>query len=559
MYYYILGKKIGPLYYYRKKVMLRLALVIYMVLQCAIELAAQSILDIVRPVETPIGLHFSHFYDPLNELDYGEVQNREFEVCESEILNFGYNIGADWLAFTFANSSNKDVSRILRINKPILDTLVLYHSSEGVVEKEMTGALVAREQEFKHSTSNYFRIQVAAQDTVKYYLKIVSMHSKQLAIYVTSDYEHAEYEQASTITIGFYLGALIIITAYSLFLGFGINDPLYLLYALSNFGSLIATLTLKGFFTGYVFNNQPELSLFFVPVNIASFSILSSFFCIRFINIREYSKLAYYMFYAVVGYGLFAILFPYVLHTVGYPSTFKMLSYATLLFTITAVVSGIVAIRHGDRNAIYYLVAWFIGWIGVVMYVLLLVGVLPINFITENLYMVGSVIEVSALSFALAKRYNNVLIDKNQLERDLLFRESDLTMVISDNKMRYQFKNALLEDLEQLKRAKPSDLIKKMNSLILDLRMQVDKEKKFDFFEDQLDHVNAEFESRLKEHYPDFTKTEIEIIYLIRLNLSNKDIAHFRNTTEGAIKSARHRIRKKLGGAVDLNELIKNI
>ncbi len=208
----------------------------------------------------------------------------------------------------------------------------------------------------------------------------------------------------------------------------------------------------------------------------------------------------------------------------------------------------------------FYLLAWLVGWIGVILYVLVLMGWLPINFLTENLYLVGSVIEVSALSFALAKRYNHVLIDRNQLERDLKFRENDLSLVISDNKMRYQFKNALLEDLEKLRALTGDELKRNVNSLTYDLKSQVEKEKKFDFFEDQLENINAEFEAKLKERYPDLTQSEIEICFLIRLNLSNKDIAHFRNTSEGAIKTVRYRIRKKIGEEIDdLNEMIKNI
>lgn len=523
-------------------------------------LAAQDPIDVALPADNPIGSHLMHFYDPTNQLTFDEVAQNEFSPCEAEILNFGYNNGADWLKLTLVNSGENQLERILRINKPILDTLELYHWQEGELLKEMTGALVIKEQEFKHSTSNYFSISILPKDTIDYYMKVVGMHSKQLAMYITTESEYAEYEQNSTLIAGFYLGALIIITVYSLFLGIGIKDPLYFLYVLSNFGSLVATLTLKGFFTAYIFNNQPELSLFFVPLNIASFGVLSSFFCVRMISIKEYSKVAYYTFYAVVVFSVVAVFYPYITHKLGYSANFRWLSYSTMCFTLTAIASGLIAVRRGDKIAMFYLFAWLVGWIGVILYVMVLLGVLPINFLTENLYLVGSVIEVSALSFALAKRYNHVLIDRNQLERDLKFRENDLSMVISDNKMRYHFKNALLQDLEKLKTATGEELKKNVNSLTHNLRAQVEKERKFNFFEDQLDNINAEFESRLRERFPDLTQSEIEICFLIRLNLSNKDIAHFRNTSEGAIKTVRYRIRKKIGQkAGDLNELIKNI
>ncbi|GEM_PF-4128688 len=310
--------------------MRRRALCIFLGLFLVNGLLAQRPIDIAGKVENPIGLRLVHYYDASNQLTYQEILDQPFAPSQDRILNFGYNTGADWLSFSLHNTGGEELHQVLRINKPILDTLELYFEENGQLRKEMTGALVIKDREYEHSTSNYFRIKVSPNDTVKYHLKVVGMHSKQLAIYVTSDYEYAKYEQNSTIIMGFYLGVLIIITVYSLFLGFGIRDPLYLLYALSNFGSLVATLTLRGFFTGYIFNNQPELSLLFVPINITSFSVLSSFFCIRMINIKQYSKVAYYMFYAVVVFGILAVVYPYTLHELGHPSTFKLLSYGTM-------------------------------------------------------------------------------------------------------------------------------------------------------------------------------------------------------------------------------------
>lgn len=527
----------------------------------AAQVHPQTVIDVEKKVEGPIGLSMEHYYDPDHKLPFSAIQETRFVLCKSAIPSYGYNTGADWLKFKLTNTGSREVFPILRIKKPILDSLELFWIEGGQLKREITGALVVNEQEYKNSTSNYFRINLHPGDTTEYYLKVVSMHSKQLSVHIDNDYSFATYEKNVTITIGFYFGALLIITLYNLFIGLGIKDPIHLLYALSNLGSLLSTLTLKGFFSAYVFNNHPDLAMPMIALNIIAFSLLSPLFCIKMVNIRSYSKVAYWMFIGVMVFGIVAVFYPYFMKLAGHQVTYLLLSIGSILFTIVAVGSGIIAIKRGNRNAKYYLIAWIIGLIGVVLYVMLLVGWLPVNYLTENLYVIGSIFEVLALSFALADRYNRIQIRKNQLERDLRFRENDLAMVISDNKMRYQFKNALLKDLEGLDKATgPEELKSKIRGLVYNLRMQVEKEAKFDFFEDQLENINAEFESRIKEKYPDLTQAEIEIIYLIKLKLSNKDIAHFRNTTEGAIKVAKHRIRKKFQQqGLELTEIIESL
>src|SRR5690606_20121169 len=62
--------------------------------------------------------------------------------------------------------------------------------------------------------------------------------------------------------------------------------------------------------------------------------------------------------------------------------------------------------RRGSRQAGFFLLAWLLFLVGVLMYTATLLGLLPSNSITTNGMMIGSAAEVLMLSLGLADRIN---------------------------------------------------------------------------------------------------------------------------------------------------------
>ena len=75
------------------------------------------------------------------------------------------------------------------------------------------------------------------------------------------------------------------------------------------------------------------------------------------------------------------------------------------------------------------------------------------------------------------------------------------------------------------------------------------------------DPVNTVFFSKLSSHYPTLSRTEKEICALIKLNLTTKEIANLRNTSEGSIYVTKNRMRKKmqLAEAQDLYAFVQQL
>jgi signal transduction histidine kinase len=104
--------------------------------------------------------------------------------------------------------------------------------------------------------------------------------------------------------------------------------------------------------------------------------------------------------------------------TISYIVAFilAILNYFSISFILIEAIATIVSIfmlvvaikiyQKGYRPAGFFLLAWSIFLIGVTVYVLKDLGILPFNTITNNTMLVGSSIEVVVLSLALADRIN---------------------------------------------------------------------------------------------------------------------------------------------------------
>ncbi|MEW7291135.1 tetratricopeptide repeat protein [Aquimarina sp. 2304DJ70-9] len=150
------------------------------------------------------------------------------------------------------------------------------------------------------------------------------------------------------------------------------------------------------------------------------------------------------------------------------------------------------------------------------------------------------------------RKLNRERFKKEQLEKELLDEKLKHTtyqakQLVADNKMRLQFKQEFLSKLKKVKQHTDAVDVSDFQSLITDLNAQITTESKYDFIGDNIEQIDKEFNEKLRNLYPDLTKSEREICALMRMNLSLKEIMVIRNVTMGSIKASRHRIRKKLG------------
>ena len=156
-------------------------------------------------------------------------------------------------------------------------------------------------------------------------------------------------------------------------------------------------------------------------------------------------------------------------------------------------------------------------------------------------------------------------LEKEKLKKELLdekvrVSERELKWLIADNQMRLSY---LQDFYNQLKLDDDINDLKDFKSFLKNLRLklsqQINTQEKLSGLQNKIKDANKGFEATLIKDYPELTKSEREVCFLLRINLSIKEMAAIRNSSIDSVKSIRYRLRKKFGLSkdVELESFIK--
>jgi len=124
---------------------------------------------------------------------------------------------------------------------------------------------------------------------------------------------------------------------------------------------------------------------------------------------------------------------------------------------------------------------------------------------------------------------------------------------ITKSAMRIARYNELLEDLN--KEIESLDYKDKRNlaGVINKIRKAWNKETDWESFETKFDSVHGEFFKTLQNKFPNLSRTEMNHLAYIRMNLSTSEIASLMAVTKESLRSLRYRLKKKLNLTEDID------
>ena len=137
-----------------------------------------------------------------------------------------------------------------------------------------------------------------------------------------------------------------------------------------------------------------------------------------------------------------------------------------------------------------------------------------------------------------------IKFEHERVEMELACKQKDVELLHMNNQLKIKMKDDLIKELQTLKKKK-SDIVHGLQSIINKLKYQIDEETKIDLLQNNLEIVGSDFNERIKQQFPDLSKSEIELLSFIKLRLSNKQIAIQRDTSPNTINVALHRLKTK--------------
>ncbi|MCD6017118.1 MAG: pgtB [Bacteroidetes bacterium] len=365
------------------------------------------------PSENYIGKYVKILEDKTNSLRIEQVlSSNEFKFSKQAVPNLGISNSAFWLSFNIKNVS-KDEEILLEIANPSLDEIELYKvDSGGVYSLIKMGEYLPFDQRAFDHPSYVFNLKIKKNANSSYYIKCRSNEDMSLPIKVGSVVSIMDSIRTKDSLFGLYTGIMMVMFLYNTFIYITTKDKSYLYYIIY---ILFVTLT-QACFQGYTFqflwSDSPWIAQRSIVLLSAFVGISAGEFARAFLDTNTYlRKLSKSFRWFYLSYFICIVL------SIFFKGNMQLLNATALLISLYILTLAIILAKRGQRSAKFFLIAWIIFLIGVIVFALKNAGILPYNSITIYTMPAGSAIEAILLSFALADRINILKKDKEDSQR----------------------------------------------------------------------------------------------------------------------------------------------
>ncbi len=357
--------------------------------------------------------------DKTNRLGINDVLlSKEFVNKKQAVPNLEISSSSFWIRMVISNRSGQN-DLALQLDYPTIDSVTFIDITRpGSYDPESLGEFVpvyAR----KHKHQNYiFDLHIPQGESREYLMKIIASEQIQVPLTVSSIQTISEDIFTKDLIFGLYAGIILVMLLYNLFIYFSVRDKSYLYYV----GYILfvgwTQACLQGYSARFLYPSSYFLAnamMVWVPALSGIFSVL---FINNFMNIRHYTPGLYKTLLVIVALYVGIIL-------LSFTGNYRMATLIMqLLVMVLAAVGYTVAIkisRKGYRPARFFLIAFSIFIVGVIIFVLRNANVVPYNNFTYYAMQIGSAIEVVLLSIALADKINTFRKEKEESQAQAMY------------------------------------------------------------------------------------------------------------------------------------------
>lgn len=318
--------------------------------------------------------------------------------------SFGFDKNVYWFRLVFKHTGQTQADGIFEIAYPQLDYVDIYKVIDGAPELIVaTGDTVPFDQRLLNSRNFAIALSIEPQQTTELLIRVHTQGSLQFPIAIYDGQSYFEHEQRVVILEGAFFGILVIMATYNLFLLIALRDISYFLYSALAISIMLFQFSMHGFAFQFLWPNSPQLNHIALLIFMWASIFLGTKFTDSFLNLKKH----HYNLHLITHFITLLVLATII----GY---FWLPYHLIITFTsimgpgisIFCIGASYYAYYKGQKHARFMLLGWTSFMLGVLVYGLNKLGVIPVTFLTEYGVQLGSVADMALLSFALADRIN---------------------------------------------------------------------------------------------------------------------------------------------------------
>lgn len=369
------------------------------------------------------------FKDSTNQLNAEEVlASARFEKSNSQIPNFDITGATIWIKFTIKNITDQRL--LLQVENALIDTCKLFAVNGGQATLLQSFGAAHQFEQRKYKYPDFlFDINTPGNATQTFLLKINSSEQLLLPLIIGNQQSLSESQNTKDIIFGLLAGILLVMLFYNLFIYFSTKDISYLYYVLYILFIGLTQTTITGYSYKYIFSGSPYLFNLALVLCASLAGITAILFIKTFLNTAKQTPVLDKFLTA----GLILYAAGGILRIAGNDSiSSRIIDVSALYGTLLTYIVALKLFFKNYRPARFFVIAWTVFIVGLILFVLRNLGVLPYSNFTNYTMQVGVAVEVTLLSLALADKINIFRKEKEESQAQAMSALEENAKIISE-------------------------------------------------------------------------------------------------------------------------------
>ncbi|HMU82695.1 MAG TPA: 7TM diverse intracellular signaling domain-containing protein [Leptospiraceae bacterium] len=297
---------------------------------------------------------------------------------------------------------------VLEARSDLLHRIDLYFEQDGrMVQKSAGISLPFMQREIAY---RYSAFRLPMKPTIRVYLRLEFQIRQHMSLKLWNEKWFTQKNRREQLILGVYYGIVIAMAVYNLFVFLSLRSVSYMHYVLYIISFALYQTTLNGISFEYFWPQTAGLDIKASFVSAGLSIMFAALFARHFLGVEKRSR---FFNFAFLGSAALAGLWAAASLILPFQTANVMGRVLGSLVVPLIIAGSIWALRDGYKPARYFLIAWTFLLIGVLMFSLTGLGVLPWNPATRYSMQLGSVVEILLLSLALGDRINSLREQKD--------------------------------------------------------------------------------------------------------------------------------------------------
>lgn len=324
-----------------------------------------------------------------------------FQTIGRKEVSFGVTYSYFWLRSDLKNRTVSDL--ILELASTALTDIQVYTViNKQVVRQHHSGNWQPFNERVIKSVNYLFPLSIPPGQTGTVYLRVMHYRGTQFPLRVGALNSFYIKDARMNLAMGIYVGVMLAMILYNLFIYFILRDRAYLFYVVYTFLMAFFNAHLSGYVFRYIYPSWSFVNPY-EDVFAALVAVSGILFTANFLDTKRNVPFFHKLFMTLLA--TYVVIIGIVLSGQFLIGT-VVLEFVSLILVASFFVAAFRTVQKGYTPAKFFLIAWSLLLASVAVYILKDYKVLPYTALTASSLQIGSAVEALLLSLALADKIN---------------------------------------------------------------------------------------------------------------------------------------------------------